>query len=137
MPFRCRNCGSRRVAYLLLRSHAGAEPRVRSGVSPCCDGCEKPLVAELARGSSVASSRRRTRSVPDLPMRLLAFIGVCWLSGWASAANVLLTKPAQGQTILDDSVVVVASVTEDFVVGKDGYVEIWVDGSRALALTGK
>jgi hypothetical protein len=77
------------------------------------------------------------RRDPEVPMRFLAFIGVCCLSGWASAANVILMQPTQGQTIPGENVSVVASVTEDFVVGKDGFIEIWVDGSRALTLTGK
>jgi len=70
-------------------------------------------------------------------MRLALLVGLwCW-SALASAANVILTQPTQGQTVPDENVMVTVSVTEDFAIGKDGVVEIWVDGYRATTLTGK
>src|SRR5450755_3160567 len=70
-------------------------------------------------------------------VRIPAFIAVCFLSGWASAATVHLTQPIQGQTVTDGNVIVVARVTDDFIIGKSGFIELWVDGHRSMALPAK
>jgi len=50
MPFRCERCGSRKLAYLLLRRSSAARPIPHYEVTPCCDGCERPLDAESSDG---------------------------------------------------------------------------------------
>jgi hypothetical protein len=58
------------------------------------------------------------------------------LSGVALGASVTLDRPTQGVTADDQHVVVAVSLSQDFQAGRDGWVEIWVDGSRFKTLTG-
>lgn len=59
------------------------------------------------------------------------------MSGTALAANVTLTQPAQGETLKIGDVPIVVSTSDDFAIGKDGLVEIWVDGHPVMTLRGK
>jgi hypothetical protein len=57
------------------------------------------------------------------------------LSATALAATVTINKPTQGDTVSNPIDVSVA-VSQDFVVGKDGVVQVWVDGAPAMTLQG-
>jgi hypothetical protein len=62
--------------------------------------------------------------------------GVAFLmSSTALAATVTINKPTQGETV-SNPVNLAVSVSEDFIVGKDGVIQIWVDGAPAMTLTG-
>jgi hypothetical protein len=61
----------------------------------------------------------------------LAFL----LSSSALAATVTINKPTQGDTV-NNPIDLAVSVSEDFVVGKDGVIQLWVDGAMLTTLTG-
>jgi hypothetical protein len=63
-------------------------------------------------------------------------IGLVFLiSSTAVAATVTINKPTQGDTVTNP-VDVAVSVSQDFVVGKDGVIQIWVDGVPSMTLKG-
>jgi hypothetical protein len=49
----------------------------------------------------------------------------------AAAATVTIDSPTQGEEVASGPCVVKVSLSEDFVLGQDGWVEIWVDGNWA------
>ena len=53
----------------------------------------------------------------------------------ALAATVTINTPSQGETVVSP-VDVAVSVSTDFIVGKDGVVQMWVDGSPVTTLKG-
>ena len=57
------------------------------------------------------------------------------LSSSALAATVTINKPTQGDTVANP-IDLAVSVSQDFVVGKDGVVQIWIDGAPAVTLQG-
>jgi len=68
---------------------------------------------------------------------LLTVASAIIVSNFALGANVALTQPAQGETVKVGDVAVVVSTSDDFAIGKDGLVQIWVDGRPAMTLRGK
>jgi hypothetical protein len=64
-------------------------------------------------------------------------LGALAVSSYSLAANVALTQPAQGETLKVGDVIVVVSTSDDFAIGRDGLVEIWVDGYKATTISGK
>jgi hypothetical protein len=61
-------------------------------------------------------------------------IAVLGVSGAASAATVTIDRPTQSETTSSNNVMVSVSVSDDFVIGQDGWVELWVDGNFATWL---
>ncbi len=68
-------------------------------------------------------------------MKTLLAAASLLLSSAAFAATVTINKPTQGDTVTNPVDVVVA-VSTDFVVGKDGVVQVWVDGQALMILKG-
>jgi hypothetical protein len=63
-------------------------------------------------------------------MRALLAVAVLGFSSMALGTNVTIDRPRQGQKVSSSGIVEVAvSVSYDFVPGKDGWVEIWVDAN--------
>jgi hypothetical protein len=58
------------------------------------------------------------------------------ISGVAFGATVTLDRPTQGETASSGTLTVSVSLSQDFQAGRDGWVEIWVDGVRAITLKG-
>ena len=56
-------------------------------------------------------------------------------SSAAVAATVTINKPTQGETVANP-VDLAVSVSQDFIVGKDGVIQIWIDGAPAMTLQG-
>jgi len=65
----------------------------------------------------------------------LFLVAAFLLSSTAFAATVTINKPTQGDTV-SNPIDVAVSVSEDFVVGKDGVVQLWVDGAPSMTLKG-
>jgi hypothetical protein len=64
---------------------------------------------------------------------LLAVVGV---SSLALGATVSIDKPTQGQTTRSGLVNVVVSLSPEFQPGRDGWVDLWVDGAYVKTLEG-
>ena len=56
-------------------------------------------------------------------------------SSTALGATVTINKPTQGETVTNP-IDLAVSVSQDFIVGKDGVVQIWVDGAPSVTLKG-
>jgi len=70
-------------------------------------------------------------------MRVLIAIAALGLSGVALGATVTIDRPNEGDTTSSSGIVSIAvSVSDDFIPGQDGFVEIWVDGNFAIWLKG-
>ena len=54
----------------------------------------------------------------------------------ALSATVSIDRPTQSETTSSNFVAVSVSVSDDFVVGQDGWVQLWVDGNWASNLQG-
>ena len=67
--------------------------------------------------------------------RNLCIAAALLIPGTALAATVSISKPTQGDTVVSP-VAVEVSTSQDFAVGKDGAVELWVDGARIETLKG-
>jgi hypothetical protein len=66
--------------------------------------------------------------------RALALV-VLGFAGVAFGATVTVDKPTQGQTNSGATVAISVSLSQDFQTGRDGWVQIWVDGSLATTLS--
>ncbi len=68
-------------------------------------------------------------------MRPVLLTAAFLLSNNALAATVTINKPTQGDTVTNP-IDLTVSVSQDFVVGKDGVVQIWIDGAPSMTLKG-
>jgi hypothetical protein len=71
----------------------------------------------------------------ECAMRSLLLTAAFLLSNTALAATVTINKPTQGETVANP-IELSVSVSQDFVVGKDGVIQMWVDGMPSMTLTG-
>ena|SRR5450432_3911885 len=71
-----------------------------------------------------------------MPRHLCLLSAVLGLSGVALGATVSIEKPTQSQTTLSGYVDVSVSLSDDFQAGRDGLVDLWVDGAYVLTLKG-
>jgi hypothetical protein len=69
-------------------------------------------------------------------MRLAICLAALGFAEVALGATVTLDHPTQGSTATSQAVAVSVSLSQDFQAGRDGWVEIWVDGARAKTLAG-
>jgi hypothetical protein len=67
-------------------------------------------------------------------VRALLAITMLGVAGIASAATVTIDRPTQSETTSGTNVMVSVTVSDDFVIGQDGWVELWVDGNFATWL---
>jgi hypothetical protein len=65
----------------------------------------------------------------------LAAVSLASMSSAALAATVMLDKPRQGQTARSATMTVAVTLSE-FQAGKDGWVQIWLDGKLLQTLKG-
>jgi len=69
-------------------------------------------------------------------MRSLTLLAALGLSGLALGATVSIDQPTQGRTTHSGRVNVSVSLSPEFQPGRDGWVELWVDGAYAVTLEG-
>jgi len=69
-------------------------------------------------------------------IRILALLAGIGLSTVALGATVTIETPTQAETTESGLVDVTVSLSDDFQVGQDGWVELWVDGAWAMTLKG-
>ncbi len=67
-------------------------------------------------------------------VRTFALVASLGLSGMALGATVHIDQPTQGQTTRSGRVNVSVSLSPEFQPGRDGWVEIWVDGAYLKTL---
>jgi hypothetical protein len=54
----------------------------------------------------------------------------------ALGATVTIERPTQAETTSSGTVTVSVTLSDDFIAGQDGWVEIWVDGALVKTLKG-
>jgi hypothetical protein len=69
-------------------------------------------------------------------VRSLTLVAALGLSGTALGATVTIDQPTQGQTTRSGRVEVSVSLSPEFQPGRDGFVELWVDGAYLVTLDG-
>jgi hypothetical protein len=69
-------------------------------------------------------------------LALVCVAGVSVLSGVALAASVTIDHPTQGETARSGTIAISVTLSPDFEPGREGWVEIWVDGNLTQTLKG-
>jgi hypothetical protein len=69
-------------------------------------------------------------------LRTVALLAALGLPSVALAATVHIDQPTQGQTMRSGRVEVTVSLSPEFQPGRDGYVDLWVDGAYLMTLEG-
>jgi hypothetical protein len=81
------------------------------------------------------AASRDTPFVRSSARILLTIVGIGFASV-ALGATVTLDKPVQGETASSGTITVSVSLSQDFQAGRDGWVQIWLDGALAMTLSG-